>query len=657
MIHPIYRYSRTIILFVLLLSSMLLPNDGKSQANWEYFVDSASAYTGQDLAEIPFTKELKGDNFNFSFLPHSVWFKMTVPSSPEKRYLFITNPTISTTEFYIQSGNKVIKTVLTGANMPIGTREFHFGKLFFEIPESDRDQVVFLRLQTNGSLLGAFLTLDSSNYLDVLTNDQVISFIVNGILISLTIIYLVIFLTLRERTYLFYFAYIVFVSLSISRINGSLALFPLFDTSFLFKYQAALEAATSVTAGIFGIHFLRLRLYKWLFRFFGLLVVLQLSWFFLSFINNQLAMQLVESVASVYILAIIPTAAFIYFKEKYTPAIYFLISWIFLFVGASIYIAANAGSITANNVFTQHGLELGVAIEMIFLSIGVSKRIDGIIKNSLKIKADNIAILSNQKERLEEMVNEKTAQLAEQNEQLQSSLDELRETQSRLLKSEKMASLGTLSAGIAHEINNPLNFISGSLQNLTIEMKDDKKVNEFIGFMEEGVNRISKIVKGLGALTSKDNKMATSCNVHEILDNCITISQLNHEEQVKVHKDYQANNVIVKGDPSSLHLAFTNILNNAFDSIAGEGEVWIKTWVANNQLKVSIEDTGIGIKKEVFNKIGDPFFTTKPPGKGVGLGLYLTYTIIGDHGGNIDFSSEEGKGSTFTIDLPKPLAS
>ncbi|MEQ9167544.1 MAG: HAMP domain-containing sensor histidine kinase, partial [Fulvivirga sp.] len=204
-------------------------------------------------------------------------------------------------------------------------------------------------------------------------------------------------------------------------------------------------------------------------------------------------------------------------------------------------------------------------------------------------------------------------------------------------------------------INNPLNFIQNGLSALIQELNNSKLNKEienlkpYIDIINDGVNRAGKIVKSLSHFSRQQMSMDEKCDLHEIIDNCLEILKNNLKHKVSVAKEYQEGSAIIKGNEGRLHQAFLNILSNAEQAIEKSGNIKIITKQKGNILEVSIIDDGFGISEENLSKIGDPFFTTKDPGKGTGLGLFITNSIIEEHNGEVSVKSEINKGTTFTI--------
>lgn len=241
----------------------------------------------------------------------------------------------------------------------------------------------------------------------------------------------------------------------------------------------------------------------------------------------------------------------------------------------------------------------------------------------------------------------------------------IKETEAQLIQMEKMASLGTLAAGIAHEINNPLSFLISNLETLKSYFQDLegislseklKKQNvtadDFLAMVQESIDgslRIKKIVTDLRTFSRRSETQKSSVDLNQVLESVLSIVWNEIKYKTMVSKDYQAKSVIF-GDPTQLSQVFLNIIINAAQAIANKGTIKISTFEDEHNIYVKIADTGSGIPPELLSKIFDPFFSTK---KSVGLGLSVSYNIIKQHGGDITVESKTGYGTTFIVQLPK----
>lgn len=248
-------------------------------------------------------------------------------------------------------------------------------------------------------------------------------------------------------------------------------------------------------------------------------------------------------------------------------------------------------------------------------------------------------------------------EIFEQKGRLQEALDDLKEAQNQLIYAEKMASLGVLASGIAHEINNPLNFIHGGIIGIEKFIKKSvpearESVDPLIDAIKEGVRRSTEIVRSLNHYSRKDNQPKRDYDIHSIIDNCLLMAHGQMSGRILLTKNYSSDITLVHCNEGKLHQAFLNIIINAIQAIEREGTISIETKKQNKKVTILFKDNGVGISKEIINKITDPFFTTKEQGEGIGLGLAVTSTIIEDHGGKLSFSSEPGKGTLVTVELP-----
>ena len=279
--------------------------------------------------------------------------------------------------------------------------------------------------------------------------------------------------------------------------------------------------------------------------------------------------------------------------------------------------------------------------------------------------------LAKYREHLEKLVEERTTELHHSNQELQTTnqtllsqkdalqkaLDDLHRTKDQLIRSEKMASLGVIAAGIAHEINNPLNFISGGSRALEEYLKESSNPDyadmaPFLEAINEGVYRAFTIVKSLNHYSKQEELTSQECDIHSIIDNCLVMLQSELTGRIVIQKEYTQEAHSIVGNEGKLHQALLNILTNAEQSIAKDGVIAIDTHIDKNDLVITIQDSGVGMSEKTKESIFVPFFTTKDPGKGTGLGLSITYNIIEEHKGSIKFESEVNRGTRAIIRLP-----
>ena len=286
---------------------------------------------------------------------------------------------------------------------------------------------------------------------------------------------------------------------------------------------------------------------------------------------------------------------------------------------------------------------------------------------------------------LEDIVRDRTMELENSHEALKRAYFDLQNAQEQLVQTEKMASLGQLVAGIAHEIKNPLNFIHGNtgfLADYTQKIVDllsdieklpsiseidkaeiermKKEINYafirqdlkiLIDNFADGSERINAIVSDLRAFSRMDAGVVSEVDLHALLEMSLNLLRNQYKNRIEIHKEYGDVPKIL-GYPGKLNQVFMNLLSNAFFAIKDKGEVWIKTRATKGKVEVEITDNGAGMSQENIKRIFEPFFTTKPVGKGTGLGLSISYGIVEQHHGKIQVASSPDKGSTFTVILP-----
>lgn len=296
--------------------------------------------------------------------------------------------------------------------------------------------------------------------------------------------------------------------------------------------------------------------------------------------------------------------------------------------------------------------------------------------------------------RTEQIIEQRDA-IAKEKEKVDALFKDLQETQAQLVQSEKMASLGQMVAGLAHEVNTPLGFVRGNieisqrnhriisaalqrhdelrqtlesgeiddLERILQEAKDSmekirdyqliEKTDKIFEESLKGVDRLQELVTNLKNFSRLDEAILKSADINEGLESALMIANNLIKRKAEVKKHY-APDCVAECYPAQLNQVFLNLLTNAAQAIeeGKRGEIRLSTATENGSVVVKVSDNGKGIPKEHLNKIFEPFFTTKPVGQGTGLGLSIAYKIIERHNGSISVESEVGKGTTFTIKLP-----
>ncbi len=278
--------------------------------------------------------------------------------------------------------------------------------------------------------------------------------------------------------------------------------------------------------------------------------------------------------------------------------------------------------------------------------------------------------VENQKQMVEnqkEVLENQNAELEMQNEELIKSKDQIQQQQGQLIQSEKMASVGMLTAAITHEINTPMGAINsnvqledmllGSLAMNTMIMENEELSAAFAQLKEvNDINlvactRIIEIIKSLKTFSRIDQSDFQEADINEGIRSVLILTRNLTKNRIVVHEEY-GDLPPIRCFPGQLNQVIMNIVVNATQAIEGEGELFIQTYQKDRDVYISIRDTGIGIKPEDISKLYDPGYTTKGVGVGLGLGLYLSYNIMKNHRGDITVNSELGKGAQFILRIP-----
>ncbi len=244
-------------------------------------------------------------------------------------------------------------------------------------------------------------------------------------------------------------------------------------------------------------------------------------------------------------------------------------------------------------------------------------------------------------------------------------MTELKGIQARLVEFQKMASIGKLAAGVAHEINTPLGIIMGYAQLLLEEVPEGGETYNDLQTIERQCKICRRIVADLLRFSRHMESTVASLDVNQSIEEVVSVVEHTFKlERVEIERDYYSTLPPVKGDKEKIKQVFVNLLNNAYDAIGTDGTISITTSFEkeDDEIVVSVFDTGMGIPPEKIDRIFDPFFTTKPVDKGTGLGLSVTFGIIEEHGGRIEVESppssarkhegEDAKSTVFIIHLP-----
>lgn len=353
------------------------------------------------------------------------------------------------------------------------------------------------------------------------------------------------------------------------------------------------------------------------------------------------------------------------------------------------------------NIYTSNILEIGSAIQITLLSFALADKINIYRKEqavarieALKIAKENERLIQNQNIFLEREVKNRTVALEQSNDELKKTLTKLKDTQIKLIDSEKMASLGQLTAGIAHEINNPINFVSANIKPLELDFNDlteiirryeqidwskdvtkqieeienykkqidlayiNEEIRNLLNGIRDGANRTADIVSNLKNFARIDQSLLKTVNLNQGIESTLVLIRNTFPKDLIINKEL-GEIPLVECAPGKINQVFMNLINNGVQAVKSkyyskteQKALTIRTWQENEVVKISIKDNGIGMTDEVKSKIFEPFFTTKDVGEGTGLGMSIVKSIIDAHEGYISIQSAQGTGTDFIVTLP-----
>ena len=645
-------------------------------------------------------------NLGISESVHWCRFTLKNTSTEEALFLDVEQPTLDEVSLYIPRDSSSYDSIPLSDSIAPRLRSFRHQNYVFRLDlKFNQSRTYFLRV-VSGDQVQLPISIGSRDQIGDKHNKGDIFFgIYSGILLAMLLYNLFIYFHTREKTYLSYVIYICILYLTQANIQGyTLRLF-LYQIPYLERYAVfVLSASVPVAAIIFMISFLRLKyylpkslpfLYIVISAYCVALTLAVLDYF-------QLSYQIMQ--VSAGSLALYQFGIAIYLSVRKIPqALNYLIAWSAFLVGIVIFVLKDF-EIVPYNAFTYNMMSIGSAVESILLSFALADRINQLKKEkeasqaeALKVLQENKEIVEQHNATLEFKVHHRTSELERANLELNQTMRNLKLAQNQLLESEKLASLGQMTAGIAHELNNPINFMSSNVNPLRRDVQDlisllddysqlngdpdvhqqilaikqrqkdlqidqvKKEIDTLLNGIGEGAKRTTEIVRGLRVFARTDKDTLVKANINECINSTLIIMKSAMRGEVVVNKKLDENLPDINCYPGKLTQVFLNLFSNALHATRGNLEkgkaaiIEIKTWQEDDHLKVAIIDNGAGMTPEEKRRIFEPFYTTKVVGEGTGLGLSIVSGIISEHSGSVEVHSEPGGGSQFIVTLPTHL--
>lgn len=686
---------------VILLDSNSSPLIGK---DLQVFIPDAEVdfKTALNAAYQPVTSEVP----NFGTHKNSIWIRLIIQnnSSTPAFVLYMDNPTLDEVElFWKPSGADTFSRQLLNKKQPLSVRKHKGSDYVFRLDQENTEPVVYYaRIKGEQPvILPISVNLPNAQLAEMLKKSWF-----NGIYFGLVLIMVTynffIYASVKDSSYLYYVMFICFAGLTQLMLKGVAFQYIWPDTPFMEQYGMVLFASLSGSAGLlFTRQFLNL---KKDFPILNRIIIFALVPFAISIalipFSRQLSFLFMRNATSLGALIALLTSVYVFRKSRKASVVYFVVAWCILIAGSMIYLLYNFG-ILKYSTFTNYSVQLSSAIEMTLLSLALASRInilerekENSRRTALRLARENTRIVKEQNIHLEEQVTKRTEELVLKNDMLNETYEDLKQAQSKLVIAEKMSSLGQLTAGIAHEINNPINFVASNVNPLrrdfkalldaldrieTIGLKEDattdskkKEIEQYksdedldylkteISFLlngiQDGASRTAEIVKGLRVFSRVDEAELKAANINDGIRSTLVIVN-NLINGIKVSVDLGECPEILCY-PGKLNQVFLNIITNAIGAIrerhgqAEGGHLEVRTYPeSDDTICIMIKDNGTGMDETTLSKVYEPFFTTKKVGEGMGLGMSIVFSIIKEHNANILVDSVVNEGTTFTIKL------
>ncbi|MFZ1663905.1 MAG: 7TM diverse intracellular signaling domain-containing protein [Flavobacteriales bacterium] len=630
---------------------------------------------------------------NLGISSSAYWVRVCIKNDTKYDHLILDleHAEIEVVDLYLLKAGKATLIGATGQSRPSSTRGIAQPEFAFNLPIEIGDSATALfRLASSKQLQVPLKVYSALNFVPVTSVRDLRIGMYIGIMLALALYNIFIFLSIRDRTYVVYVVYIVFITLAQIAFWGVFQYYISSNYPWIsVKSSIVFTFASAVAASEFMKRFIDTeknvpRLHsgiKYFYGLFGIVIFLYL------FINPSVGYQLAQIAAGLFAGYQFITILKVW-RMGSRQAVFFLISWSVLLIGILVFTLKDMGVLPYND-FTVFIMPIGSAIEGILLSFGLADRINILRREkdfsqgeALRIAKENEQIILNQNVTLERKVTERTLAL-------QASTDHLKRTQSQLVNAEKMAALGQLTAGIAHEINNPINFISSSIPPLKrdlselrevlmayrdaringrdleeVRLLEDriglefnmKEVDEILLNLESGAQRTSEIVRGLRTFSRLDEYELKTVDVNEGIKSTLVVLAPQVRDAVAIELDL-GELPLVECYAGKLNQVFMNLLNNAIFAVkqkhgAAGGKVRVVSYHTGEHAIFEIHDNGTGMDEATQHRLFEPFFTTKDVGEGTGLGMSIALSIIEDHNGTITVQSSPGEGSIFTLTMP-----
>ena len=670
----------------------------------EYALDENDEYHSKQVLDFKNLEILKAKAPNLGVNSSSHWIRFKIYNTgPTDNVLELTYPILDELTYFLYKDKVLIDSLRTGQKVRFSQRVIDHQNFVFNLPNEMGHFEVLLKVRSGSQIIIPLEIKPKKSWVETRLRSDLFFGAYVGIFLVMFLYNLFVYFSTKDKNYLYYIFYILTVCFTqiVLKGYGFKFLWPN-SPEFAEKSVYLGGAVSGIAVIIFVRSFLRTKEYvpkvDFVFKiFFGLYIVSLILAVFSMYSHSLNLINFTAGLGSIILIV----ASIQIFKAGNRSALFFTVAWSVFLIAIIIFVLKDYNLLPYNN-FTSNVLELGSSIEVILLSLALADRINVLNyekklaqENELNVMQENQNLIKRRNVELEERVKQRTIDLEESNKDLGSAMNELQDAQAKLVSNEKLVSLGHLTAGIAHEINNPINFVASNVNPLKRDLDDifklldkydstakekldeksisdieelkeeieleylKKEIDQLIQGIDDGAQRTAEIVKGLKNYSRIDEADFRYADIHEGIDSTLVILQNLLKGKVNVVKHYDFKIERIQCFPGKLNQVFANLITNSIQAIAtakrDKGVISIFTSESEKNVVIKIRDNGSGIPDELKYSIFDPFFTTKDVGEGTGLGLSIVHSIIEQHKGTISFVSEPGEYTEFKIELSKVL--
>ena len=704
MIYKIFRHLLSLFIIFIIVACSTAAAKSKNDLPFkvQYFKDKSNKLVINQVVSQKFSNYNK-DILNFGVEDATVWIKLTSEQQQvfKQQLIFIEQPRFVIYEMYDQKQIK-ISSPKAAFKLQKDTLKKDLQNIAFTLPDTvKKGESFYLKLKAHEAFITKIVVLEEKELDEKNSLKDIIFGIYTGIMLVMFVYNLFLFIIVKDKSYIYYVVYILFTWLTQISIQG-------FGLRYMWSADDPINHYSVVTFSLIGLIFATLfsvsflstkifvpKIHRVVITF---ILIIPLNFITLFTVGTYASFIIMQLFTMFGVVIALTTSYIVYFKKHFKPAGFYLIAWSILLVGAVLFILKDYG-VLPYNTFTTYLLQISSAIEVMLLSFALADKINYFKKENetaqaqaLNASLENQKLVKEQNIVLERKVKERTEELENANGTLNLTLNNLKSTQSQLVDAEKMAALGQLTAGIAHEINNPINFVTSNVKPLQLDIDDlrdvikkyegidltkdihpqiaeieafkkqidlgfiNNEISSLLSGISEGAKRTAEIIRSLRNFSRVDETDMKAIDLNEGLLSTLVLIRNTLPDNLTVIRDL-GNLPKVECMPGKINQVFMNLVSNAVQAIrskeqqAEEEFLTIKTWYNNQQVFISIKDTGTGMTEEVKHRIFEPFFTTKDIGEGTGLGLSIVFSIIEKHKGHIEVISEIGKGTEFIIIL------